>query len=271
MAVDAFVGPGKKLIAAVPTFHAIGVAARRVDAEILAVPLKKDYSHDLESMLARSDGSTGLIYLCNPNNPTGTLTRRRDLESFIRRLPAAIPVLIDEAYHHYVGESSDYASFIDRPIDHDRLIVARSFSKIYGLAGLRIGYAIAAPRTARLMAAHGLPDNLNVVGAATAVAALDDVEHVRVCRSRNTDDRQEFFNQANARMLRWIDSQANFVMLHAARPAVEVIEHFRAHEILVGGPIPTFDKSIRVSLGAAAEMREFWRLWDLMPGHSMSM
>jgi histidinol-phosphate/aromatic aminotransferase/cobyric acid decarboxylase-like protein len=112
---------------------------------------------------------------------------------------------------------------------------------------------------------------VNVVAATTAVAALDDVEHVRVSASRNTDDRQEFFNQANARMLRWIDSQANFVMLHAARPAVEVIELFKKHEILVGPPIPGFEKSIRVSLGMPAEMREFWRVWDLMPGHAMSM
>ena len=271
MAVDALVGSQKKLIVALPTFDVIGDAARRVDAEVVAIPLKKDYSHDLEVMLARSDASTGLIYLCNPNNPTGTLTDRHDLEAFIRRLPATISVLIDEAYHHYVGESSDYASFIDRPIDDDRVIVARTFSKIYGLAGLRIGYAIAAPRTSRLLAAHRLPDDLNAVAATTAIAALGDVEHVRVSARRNTDDRQEFFNQANARMLRWIDSRTNFVLLHVARPAVDVIEHFNKHEILVGRPIPAFDKSIRVSLGTPTEMREFWRVWDLMPAHQMSM
>jgi len=258
---------------ALPTFDVMGDAALRVGAEVVAVPLKKDYSHDLEVMLERSDASTGLIYLCNPNNPTGTLTHRRDLEIFIRRLPARISVLIDEAYHHYVGESSDYASFIDRPIDDDRVIVARTFSKIYGLAGLRIGYAIAAPQTSRLLAAHQLPDdlNLNVVAATAAVAALGDVDHVRVSANRNTDDRQEFFNQANARMLRWIDSRTNFVLLHVARPAVDVIEHFHKHAILVGRLIPAFEKSIRVSLGTPAEMREFWRVWDMMAAHQMSM
>jgi histidinol-phosphate aminotransferase len=271
MAVDAFVGPRKKLIVAEPTFEAIGDAARRMGAEVVAIPLKTDYSHDLEAMLARSDAATALVYICNPNNPTGTLTRRRDLEAFIRRLPAVTLVLIDEAYHHYVGESADYASFIDRPMDDDRIIVARSFSKIYGLASLRIGYAIAAPQTSGLLSAHRLPDDVNIVAATTAVAALDDVEHVRLSASRNADDRQEFFNQANARMLRWIDSQTNFVMLHGARSAIEVIEHFKKHEILVGPPIPTFEKSIRVSLGTPAELREFWRVWDLMPGHQMSM
>src|SRR5207237_7465457 len=111
----------------------------------VAVPLSKDYSHDLAGMLARSDAATGLVYVCNPNNPTGSLTRRRDLDVFIRQLPETTYVLIDEAYHHYVGESSDYASFLDRPLDDRRVIVARSFSKISGLAGLRIGYAVAAP------------------------------------------------------------------------------------------------------------------------------
>jgi histidinol-phosphate aminotransferase len=271
MAVDAFAGSRKRLIAAAPTFDAIGDAARRAGAEVLAVPLQRDCSHDLDAMLARSDASTGLVYLCNPHNPTGTLTPRRDLEHFIRRLPATISVLIDEAYHHYVAESSDYASFIDRPIDDDRVIVARTFSKIYGLAGLRIGYAIAAPQTARLLAAHRLRDDLNVVAATAAVAALDDVSHVRGSARRNTDDRQEFFNQANARMLKWIDSRTNFVLLHCARAAVDVIEHLEKHEILVGRPIPAFEKSIRVSLGTPAEMREFWRVWDLMPGHPMTM
>jgi histidinol-phosphate aminotransferase len=249
----------------------MGDAVRRAGGELVTVPLKKDYSHDLEAMLAQADASTGLVYICNPNNPTGTLTPRRDLDAFIRRLPATVSVLIDEAYHHYVGASSDYASFIDRPIDDGRVIVARSFSKIHGLAGLRVGYAITAPRTARLLAAHRLRDNLNVVASMAAIAALDDVEHVRVSAARNADDRQEFFNQANARMLRWIDSQTNFVLLHAARPAVDVLAHFQDHEILVGGPIPTFDKSIRVSLGTPDEMREFWRVWDLMPGHPMSL
>jgi histidinol-phosphate/aromatic aminotransferase/cobyric acid decarboxylase-like protein len=112
---------------------------------------------------------------------------------------------------------------------------------------------------------------VNVVAATTAIAALDDLQHVRVRARRNTDDRQEFFNQANARMLRWIDSQTNFVLLHTGVAAAGVIAHFKTHDILVGGPIPIFDKSIRVSLGTPAEMREFWRVWDLMPRHPMSM
>jgi histidinol-phosphate aminotransferase len=271
MAVDAFVGPRKKLIAAMPTFELIGDCARRTGAEIVAVPLTRNYSHDLDAMLAPSDAATGLVYICNPNNPTGSLTRRQDVEAFLRKLPATACLLIDEAYHHYAGNSSDYASFIDRPVDDGRVIVARSFSKIYGLAGLRVGYAVAAVKMARRLASYALPENVNVVAAKAACTALDDTEHVRLSVKRNDDDRQELFNQANARMLRAIDSRTNFVMVNTGRPAVEVVEHFRKNNVLISGPFAPFDTYIRVSLGTPAEMREFWRVWDLMPAHKMSM
>src|SRR5438132_493212 len=131
--VDSFVGPDRKLLAALPTFDLIPDFARRAGAEVVLVALSNDYSHDLQAMLARTDAATGLVYICNPNNPTGSLTRRQDIETFIRSLPPTTYVLIDEAYHHYVGPSAEYASFIDRPLDDHRVIVTRTFSKIYAL------------------------------------------------------------------------------------------------------------------------------------------
>jgi len=271
-AVDTFVGPGRTLISAVPSFELPGLHAQRGGGEVVAVPLTRNHAHDLGAMLARADATTGLVYICNPNNPTGTLTRRPELEAFLEKLPATTHVLIDEAYHHYVGDSADYASFLDRPVDDPRLIVTRTFSSIHGLAGARLGYAIAAPRTARLLAPEGAAEeDVNVLAAAAAVAALDDVDYIRTNVQRNADDRQEFFNQANARMLKPIDSQTNFVMMNTDRPAVGIVEHFRTNGILVAGPFPLFDTHIRVSLGTPAEMGEFWRAWDLMPGgHKMA-
>jgi histidinol-phosphate aminotransferase len=271
MAADALAGPAKKVIVGLPTFELMGRCARRVGADVVAVPLSRNYSHDLTAMLERADAATGLVYLCNPNNPTGTLTRRRDLEAFIRELPESTYVLIDEAYHHYVGESSDYASFIDHPLDDARVIVARSFSKIHGLAGLRVGYAIAATQTARLLTAGRLPGGVNVVAARAAATALDDQEYVRISARRNADDRQEFLNQANARMLRPIDSQTNFVLLDTERPAAAVVERFKKNGILLAEPFPGFEQHVRVSIGTPAEMREFWSIWDLMPIRHASM
>ncbi|HYR83788.1 MAG TPA: histidinol-phosphate transaminase [Terriglobia bacterium] len=270
MAVDAFVGSRKKLLVALPTFDLIGGFARGSGAEVVEVALSTDYSHNLGAMLARADDATGLVYICNPNNPTGSLTRRQDIEVFVRSLPATAYVLIDEAYHHYVSPSADYASFIDRPLDDNRVIVARTFSKVYGLAGLRVGYAIAAPPTARLLDSYRLPEEVNIIAAKAAVTALDDTEHVLESVRRNTDDRQEFLNQANARMVRAIDSHTNFVMINAAQSAAEVIEHFKNNNITLPQPFSSFDAHLRVSIGTTAEMREFWRVWDLMPNHPMA-
>ena len=272
LTANAFVGTHKKIVTASPTFDWLGGFAGRVGADVVAVPLARDYSHDLLAMLARCDAATAIVYICNPNNPTGTLTRRQDLEAFLRKLPSTVPVVIDEAYHDYVEPSGDYASFIDRPVADSRLIVTRSLSKIHGLAGLRVGYGVAATEIARRLRALQLPDSVNVVAARAAIVALEDVEHVRASMVRNIDDRQEFFNQASARMLRVIDSQANFVMLDTNRPAIHVVEQLERHNVLVPPPFPYFAKYIRVSLGTAADMDAFWRAWDLMPIiHHMSM
>jgi histidinol-phosphate aminotransferase len=271
MAAVALLGPGKKLVTTSPTFDAMVQYARTTGAEVLARPLNKEFSHDLNAMLTSTDASTGLVYICNPNNPTGILTTRKDLETFLRGLPATTHILIDEAYHHYVGGSSAYASFIDRSLDDRRVIVTRTFSKIYGLAGIRIGYAIATSEMARRISSYPLLNDVNVIAVRAAATALDDEEHIKVSARRNADDRQEFFNQANARMLRAIDSHTNFVMLNTGRPSEEVAEHFRKNNILVAHGFASMDRYIRVSLGRPEEMLEFWRVWDLLAPHKMSM
>jgi histidinol-phosphate aminotransferase len=272
MAAAAFLGGGKKIVMASPTFDLIARFARSAGSDVAAVPLTPRYAHDLNAMLDRVDASTGLVYVCNPNNPTGSLTLRKDLEVFLSRLPSTVRVLIDEAYHHYVGGSSSYASFVDQPVDDDRVIVTRTLSKIYGLAGLRIGYSVSPVELARQLDSERLKFGVSVVAARAAAAALGDAEHVRITAQRNANDRQEFYNQSNGRMLRVIDSQTNFVMLDVGRPANEIVEHFKKNNVLVAPRIPLFETHIRVSLGRPAEMKEFWRVWDLLPAsHEMRM
>src|SRR5256885_832981 len=162
MAAMAFLAPGKKLVEAAPTFPALGKLAQTAGIEVADVPLNKRYEHDLPAMLGRVGASSsgaatvGLVYIVNPNNPTGTITPRKDMEAFIAKLPRNVTVLIDEAYHHFVAPGAEYESFLDRPVADPRVIVARTFSKIYGLAGMRIGYAVATPENAKKLAA-GFP------------------------------------------------------------------------------------------------------------------
>jgi histidinol-phosphate aminotransferase len=270
MTALAFLGSGKRVVVGSPTYEAIGRYAKSMGTEVAEVRLNRDWAHDLPEMLARTDGRTSLIYICNPNNPTGSITPRKDIESFLAKLPSSSHVLIDEAYHHYMNPSGLYTSFLDHPADNPRVIVTRTFSKVYGLAGMRIGYGITSPEVAERIRIHQLYFSVSVASARAALAALDDTATVELNAKRNADDRQEFFNQANARMLRAIDSHTNFVMMNTGHPAEETIEHFRTHDVLIGRKFPPLDTYIRVSLGRPEEMEQFWRVWDLRPG-AMSM
>lgn len=271
IAAQAFLGAGKTLLQASPTCEAIEHYARSTGAEVLSLPLTHERAHDLGAMLQRADASATLVYVCNPNNPTGSITQRKDLEDFIAKLPATSFVLIDEAYHHYAGVAPAYVSFIDHPLDDDRVIVSRTFSKVYGLAGLRLGYCTASLKTAQRIRPFSTRDNVNGIVARAGMAALDDHAEVREFVKRNRDDRQEFYNQANGRMLKPIGSHANFVMMDTHRPAQQIIEHFRQHNVLIGRRFPAMDTHIRVSLGKPSEMLKFWRVWDLLPHVDMSM
>ena len=271
MVAFAFLGNGRHLIQASPTFEAIEHYARAAGSEAISVRLTSGFAHDLDAMLARATASTTLVYICNPNNPTATLTPRKDVENFITKLPASTFVIIDEAYHHYAGQSGMYASFIDRPLDDERVIVARTFSKVYGLAGLRLGYAVTSPKIIERMRKFAIEDNINAIVTQAAGAALEDTDAIDAFIQRNTDDRQEFFNQAMARALKPIDSHANFVMMNTFHPAEEVIEHFRKNNILIGRRFQPMDTYIRISLGRPEEMRAFWRTWDMLPYPKHSM
>ena len=260
-----FLGNGKELIQASPTFEAIEHYAGAAGSEVKSVRLTPEYAHDLDGMLARAGASTGLVYICNPNNPTASLTPRKDLENFIARLPASTFVVIDEAYHHYAGTSGMYASFIDRPLDDERVVVVRTFSKVYGLAGLRLGYGVGSPGTIQQMRKFATENNVNAIVTQAAAVAVDDTGGVRDSVRRNADDRQEFFNQALARALKPIDSHANFVMMNTFHPAEEIIQHFQKNNVLIGRRFPSMDTYIRISLGRPEEMKAFWQTWDLLP------
>jgi len=267
----ALLGPGRKVITAAPTFEDLGTYSKAIGADVITVPLTANFAHDLPGMLRRIDDSVRVVYICNPNNPTASLTPRNDLDAFLGKVPASVCVLIDEAYHHYVSPSARYVSFLDRPVRRENMIVMRTFSKIHALAGLRLGYAVTDSEMARRLRARLTDVDLNVAVVAAGRTALADAEGVRVSAKRNTDDRQEFFNQAMARMLKPIDSHANFVMMDAHQSADDVIAHFLKNKVRIGRHFPPLTRHIRVSLGTPAAMEEFWRVWDMLPRSGMSM
>jgi histidinol-phosphate aminotransferase len=264
VAAVALLGPGKKCVQASPTFETAERYARLAGAEVISVSLNQKFEHDVDNMLTHVDAATPLVYICNPNNPTGSLTPRESLETFIAKLPPTTTVLIDEAYHHYAVGSPGYSSFLDHPLGDDQVIVSRTFSKVYGLAGMRLGYAIAAPKLIAQLRPYITPINVNELVLRAALAALDDAENVQDSVRKNEVSRQEFLNQAAARALKPINSYTNFVMMDVHRPTKQVVEYFRTKNVRIGRDFPSFETYIRVSLGKPDEMKEFWRVYDLL-------
>ena len=264
MAACAFTGPGKKLVMAAPTFEAIGSYGDAVKAEVVKVPLAANFSHNLEQMREAMGTSAGLFYICNPNNPTANVTPRRSLENFIRDLPPNTFVLMDEAYHDFVPVSADYISFLQTPVDMDRVIVARTFSKIYGMAGLRLGYGVASAATMKLMSPHKLEDSANILALRAALTSLEHTDEHEMAVRRNGFDRDEFMRQAATRKLQVIPSWTNFAMMNAQRPVRTVIDHFKKNNIRIGRPFPPMETYVRISLGKPEEMKAFWQVWDRM-------
>jgi len=265
IAASAFLGPGKKLVMAAPTFEAIEFYARTTTADVVKIPLAASYAHQLTLMSEAIGKDGGLIYICNPNNPTASVTPRRSLESFIRDLPPNTYVLMDEAYHDFVPVSADYISFLQAPVDDERVIVARTFSKIYGMAGLRLGYGVTSAKNTKLMSAYKLEDSTNILALRAGLTSLDQADEHKMAIQRNAFDRDEFMHQAESRKLRPINSWTNFVMFNTQRPIRTVIDHFKENNILIGRPFPPMDTFARISLGKPDEMKAFWQVWDKLP------
>jgi histidinol-phosphate aminotransferase len=261
IAAETFCGPDKKLIVADPTFESIAQYAHVRGTPVVKVPLTADYTHNLEAMLAQADTTAGLVYVCNPNNPTSNITPRRQIDEFIRSVPANVHVLIDEAYHHFAA-GPDYSSFLEPAVVDERVIVARTFSKVYGMAGLRLGYAVSAPATIDAMRKYQLFDNANAVALHAAMVALDDDPAMKAAVERITADRAEFVKQANARGVRVIPPRANFVMIETGRPVRQVIDYFQKNDVAIGRPFPPMETFARISLGTPQEMTRFWEVWD---------
>lgn len=249
----AFTGPGRPLVMAVPTFEAIGRYARAAGAQPVEVPLTAGHRHDLEKMLAAARFA-GLVYLCNPNNPTGTVTP--DLRGFLSRVSAGTAVLVDEAYHHY-AEGDGYESLVPLVAEHPNLLVARTFSKIYGMAGLRCGYAVGRPETLARLRFHQAADTMNLQALAAARAALADTAHLERSRRLNRETRSWTAGELAARGARPLPSQANFLMADLQRDVGPVIEALRRQNVEVGRRFPALPTHLRVTIGTRSQMERF--------------
>src|SRR5215471_8906814 len=255
LCAETYTGPQTgKLIAADPTFEALLKNAAANGAEVVKIPLNASFGHDLDKMLGAAKG--GLIYVCNPNNPTASITPKDDLRDFIGKTPHDTMILVDEAYFHY-ADSPDHESVIPLVNDHPNLIVSRTFSKIYGMAGLRCGYCVAQKETVDKMRRNQMWDSVNCMALAAATASLDDPDHVPTGQRLNHEAKTFVTSELGKMGYDQIPSQANFIMFDCKRPVVPLIQAMKLHKVHVGRLFPALPNHMRLTIGKKSEMESF--------------
>jgi histidinol-phosphate aminotransferase len=256
-AVRLFGSSSRHLVTAAPSFEQPEKMAEQLGIGIRRVPVQKDGRLDLEQM-AQAARWAGLVFLCNPNNPTSTLHPASAIGDFVARVRRESPdtaILIDEAYHDYVTDPG-YATALPLALEHPNVFVTRTLSKAYGLAGMRVGYAVGQPRTIENFGRWAITFNQNSLAVAAAVASLEDPAHIEAERARNTEARAfttRFFADLGFQVM---DSQANFLFVEIGRPARAFKEACARRGVLVGREFPPLEKThARVSIGTLDEMQ----------------
>ncbi len=255
---SAFLAGEKKVVGAEVTYNAVYQHATAVKGAPIAVPLRADYGPDIPATIRATKlhyRDVGFVYLCNPNNPTGKIVTKKEVKELLDGIPDDMVVLIDEAYHHFV-DNSDYASSTPYVIEGRPVIVARTFSKIAALAGMRLGYAIAPTDLIAKMRPYGT-GTINALVKYGGVAALQDTDSQAQVKRVTLDLRKKTVTKLAAMGYDTIPSEANFFMVHIKRPVSPVIDAFKKRGVLVGRPFPPMTEHLRVSVGNADEMDRF--------------
>jgi histidinol-phosphate aminotransferase len=249
-----FLNAGDEVVVAHPAFPVYGIVARLLGAVPVEVPLT-DYTHDLQAMAERIGPKTKLVFVCNPNNPTGTIVRRRELDAFVDSLPDHVVLVLDEAYFEFVADP-DYPNSLDYIRDGRSVVGLRTFSKLYGIAGLRIGFTLSTPELTEVMGRVREPFPVSRVAEAAALAALDDEEFREKVLANNEQSKRFFYETLDQLGLPYAKTHTNFLFVDLKTDAQEAARKLLQRGFLVrpGTPWrhPTF---LRITFGTMEENR----------------
>ena len=258
-AVQGFTSADRGLVVPEPTFEAPANFAKFIGVPVVGRNVDASLKVDLDAMTdAARDSHPGLVYFCNPNNPTATVHSHANVSAFIDRVGEKSPqttILVDEAYHEFVDDPS-YATVIPIALSNPRVVVARTFSKVFGMAGLRVGYAIGQPATLAKMQAWLLGSNVSQLSLAAAAATVGDMTHIAIEQKRNRVTRAltvKFFSDAGYKVP---DCQANFMMFDVHRDVKAFKAECIKHKVAIGRQFPSLPTYARVSIGTMAEMKK---------------
>lgn len=256
LAVRTFVQRGEEVLMAEPTFLVYGLMVQAVGGEVVRVPLK-NFTHDLESMVAAVTPRTRIVFLNNPNNPTGTVISREDFEEFRSRIPADILIILDEAYIEFADPERTFTG-LDYQEGEPAVVALRTFSKAYGLAGLRIGYGVAPPEVADFMNRIRQPFNVNALAQVAALAALDDEPFLQQTIKTVREGLDFLYRELAALEVQALGTETNFFLVDVARDARQVYEHLLRRGVIVRAMNAYgLDTHIRVSVGTSRENQRF--------------
>ena len=254
----AFLPAGKKVLGNEPSYSSVYQHATSIKSTAVKLPLTKDHHQDIAAMIKAANAHAselGFVYLCNPNNPTGMIVTKAEVKELLDGVPAGMPVLIDEAYHHFV-EDPNYGTSVPYVLEGRPVIIARTFSKIAALAGMRLGYAVASKDFVEKMRPYSM-GSINALVKWGGVAALKDTASQASVKKMVVDLRKKTSGDLEAYGYEVLPSETNFFMVHIGRDVQPVIEEFKTKKVLVGRPFPPMTQHLRVSIGTADEMARF--------------
>ena len=256
LVAEAYVAPGDEVIYAAGAFVVYSLVTKLCSATAGVVPMV-EHTHDLSAMAAAITDKTKVIFVANPNNPTGTMVTADETAAFMERVPDDVLVVFDEAYYEYV-DRSDYPRTLPYVLEGRNFIITRTFSKIYGLAGLRIGYGIAPPPLVETLNRVRQPFNCSLVGQAAAQAALKDTAHVTKSREQNAIGKAFLYDAFDNIGLRYVESEGNFIMLHLEQSGTDVTDALLKEGVIVR-PIGGYGypNAVRVTIGTQQENEKF--------------
>jgi histidinol-phosphate aminotransferase len=253
-----FLMGGKKVLGVEPSYSSVYQHATTIKSSAIKLPLGKDYRQQIPAIIKAANdhaAEIGLVYLCNPNNPTGLIVTKDEVKQLLDGIPKDMPVLIDEAYHHFVDDPK-YATSVPYVIEGRPVIIARTFSKIAALAAMRIGYAVAPAELVQKMRPYSM-GSVNVAARFGAVAALKDTAGQAEIKKRTIALRKKTTAELEAHGYETIPSETNFFMVSIGREIQPVIQEFMQKKVAVGRPFPPMTKHMRVSVGTEDEMARF--------------
>lgn len=253
---ETFIEPGNEVIFGNPAFAEYEFTATVMGADCVIIPLI-NFKHDLDAMYNAITDKTKIIYICNPNNPTGTIMNKQEIEEFMNCIPKSVLVIFDEAYFEYV-EDPDFLSGLKYVNEGRNVVVLRTFSKIYGLAALRIGYGMTTPEIASAVEKVKEPFNVNMLAQIAGTAALDDTEHVSLSQQINSLGKQYLYKQFEKLRLDYVPTEANFIFVDTKMACRDVFQNLLKLGIIVRtGDIFGYPTYIRVTVGSQSENERF--------------